>query len=399
MAEENPMKLENHRNGFALPAALLAMVIVGALVTGGVYAAMQQDRTSANAHHGQAAFMAAERGLDDILGTRTRPYFESIGPVGTVDVIGPVAVSFDDIDAQYTVYVRRLNTRLFAVESEGEVTSGGRYAGSKRRVGEIVRVAYTYYPVDRTITTHVPLRMRGQSAIRGLDSIPTGWVDCSDVGEKTGILAKDQSTIDIVTAGGKAPTGAFGDPPIGEDVTLDYDSFIEYGDMNLLELIGMADKHYAPGTYNGFAPISSGGVCDKTIMNNWGDPNNPAGACHYYWPIIHSPGDLSIQNGVGQGILIVEGDLRITGNLEFIGMVFVFGALRTSGTGNKIVGTASVLGQSALETELQTDATGSTQMQLSSCAIDRAHRYNDRFARPIPLAERRFVDISSLGLD
>lgn len=391
------MTRSTERNGFALPATMLALVVIGALVTGGLYTAMQNDRASASSRMGSYAFMAAERGLEDVMGFKNRIYFEdSVGVAGRADTIGPVPVEVDGIDAQYTLYIKRLNLLMFMVESEGEVTAAGRYAGTRRRLAEVMRIGYTYFPIDRAVTTQTALRLRGQSGIRGMDSIPTGWSDCTSQGEKMGVVAKDVSGIDI--KGGGAG-GLYGDPPSVEDPTLDSLSFIEYGDMNLEDLADMAQVELPGGTYNGMAPNDAAGTCDRTDPMNWGDPNDPTGACHLYWPIIHTTGDLHLSSGEGQGILIVEGDLVLTGNFEFSGLIFVYGSMRSSGTGNKVVGSTNILGASVNETEIGTTGAGRTNLQLSSCAIERAHRYNDRFARPIPLAERKFIDVSGLGLD
>jgi hypothetical protein len=276
------------------------------------------------------------------------------------------------------------------------VVSAGRYSGSTRRLTEMMRLGHTYMDMDRAVTTHVPLRLRGQSGVRGMDSIPADWTGCVSTGDRTGVVAKDTTTLDI-KGGGLG--GLYGNPPADEDATLDSLDFIQYGDMLLDDLARFPDIGLAPGTYTGMAPVESGGVCDKTNQLNWGEPNDTTSACHYYWPIIHSPGDLHLSGGYGQGILIVGGDMVLTGNFEFVGLVFVYGALRASGTGNKMVGSVSVLGSSVNITEIGTTGAGNTNIQLSSCAIERAHRYSERFARPIPLAERKFVDMSGLGLN
>lgn len=386
------------RDGFALPAALLALLIIAALVTGGAYRAMMEDRSSASVDFGQLAFHAAERGLQDFLGTKKRPYFEdSVGVVGAVDTIGPVTFALGDANARYTLQVQRVATRLFKVDSEGEITSGGRHAGATRRLSEMMRIAYTYVPKDRAMTTQDEVRIRGNSLISGTDSVPGGWADCTSLGEKTGVLSADTTTIDIPPGGGPSG-GVTGNPKWDQDATMDSTEFAEYGDMVLDDLKLMAEKVYpAGGTYSGMAPVASGGVCDKSVQDNWGDPLDPTSACHYYWPIIYSTGDMHVSSGVGQGILIVDGDLVITGDFEFYGLVFVYGSFRTSGTGNKVNGSVNILGSSAYDSNLALTGSGNTEVYLSSCAIERAHRYNDRFARPIPLGERRFVDLSGIG--
>ena len=391
------MNTSTRQAGFALPAALLALVVVGALVTGGVYAAMAEGQASGNMSHGHFAFVAAERGIEDMMGTLDRPYFEDMGAVGTTDVIGPVAIEVGDLDAQYTISIHRLGKFLFKMDSEGEIVSGGRYAGTKREVSQMIKILHVSVPDTVAVTTQGPLRTRGKSGIIGVDSIPTGWTDCEDKGSRTAVLAKESDDIDI-----KGQTGLVGTPEKAEDATMDLDSFERYGDMELDDLRAMANYTLSPGgTYNGMAPTASGGVCNTTDTNNWGDPNNPAGACHTYWPIIYAPGDLKLSTGIGQGILIVDGNLQVTGNFEFTGIVFVRGDLKASGTGNKLAGSVNIYG-TAVGTELGESTggqgTGNTILRLSSCAIERAYNYNDRFSRPIPLGQRKYVDVSALGV-
>lgn len=387
------------RDGFALPAALLALIVVGGLVTGGMYAAMGEGSSSSAVEFGDIAFVAAEQGLQELLGTKTRPYFEhEVGPVGAADTIGPVAIQVGEVDAQYTIHVQRLATRMFMIESEGEVLSGGRQAGSKRRLAEMMRIHYTWVPTDRALTTQEPITMRGQSGITGQDSLPYAWDDTQcppNEGLMNSVVTTDLSTITVT--GGGASGGTTGDRV--ENTALDSAAFVQYGDMHLDDLKAMAEKVYevGGGSISSIGPSSTNGVCDTAVKENWGDPANPSGACHTYWPIIYAKGDLSVSGGgQGQGILIVDGNLSITGGFEFSGLVFIYGSLKASGTGNKLNGSVNILGAS--ESQLGAEgASGNTVIQLSSCAIERAHLYNDRFARPIPLAERSFVDLSGIG--
>lgn len=390
------MSIRTLRDGMALPATLLALVIVGALVTGGVYTAMANDRTSANTEVGQYAFMAAERGLDEVLGTWLRADFQTKLPTtGSTFTVGPVAVTAGDLDAQYTVSVKRLNTFMYMVESDGEIVSGGRYAGAKRRVAQIVRTRHTSFPKDRAVSTHVDLRMVGKAGVSGADTIPQEWSGCpAGVGTRTGVVHDDDAEVKIVGAAGVTGVPKYGPRPLTQD------SFLKYGDMHLNDLIATANHTLAAGNYGGMAPsVNDDGFCDTTDDLNWGDPDDDTGPCHLYWPVIYSPGDVTINNGVGQGILIVGGDLQLGGNVEFTGLVFVYGALKSVGSGNKVIGSVSVLGQSPDGSELDATGAGSTMIHLSSCAIERAYLYSDRFARPVPLAERKFVDVSGLGLD
>jgi hypothetical protein len=113
------------------------------------------------------------------------------------------------------------------------------------------------------------------------------------------------------------------------------------------------------------------GVCDKTDPLNWGDGINRAGACGTYFPIIHVRGDLAVQNTQGQGILLVDGDLDVSGSFQFFGVVIAKGALRTSGGGTSpahFFGTVLAANQSGATNTVF----GSANILYSKCAITEA---------------------------
>jgi hypothetical protein len=74
-------------------------------------------------------------------------------------------------------------------------------------------------------------------------------------------------------------------------------------------------------------PAEESGLCDHGAVGNWGDPARPGAACSTCFPLIFAPGDLHLLEGAGQGILIVGGDLIISGSAQFYGAVMVSGRL------------------------------------------------------------------------
>src|SRR4029079_18254653 len=82
-------------------------------------------------------------------------------------------------------------------------------------------------------------------------------------------------------------------------------------------------------------------TCRTSSNTNWGEPNGGVGsvtACFNYFPIIYAPGNLRISGGRGQGILLVRGDLDLSGGMEFYGPVIVLGNLTSTGTGGHVYG-------------------------------------------------------------
>ena len=55
------------RAGFALPVAVLALVVVGVLVTGGFYMAQQETRVGVASQNTTMAFYIAEQGMNEVL--------------------------------------------------------------------------------------------------------------------------------------------------------------------------------------------------------------------------------------------------------------------------------------------------------------------------------------------
>lgn len=376
--------------GFALAAAIFALVVIGALVTGGFFAASQEGRIGHSSRTAAEAFYVAERGLADVLGTRSRPWFEAI-PVGGFAVVGPVDINSQGTLARYTVTVRRQDDRLFFLRSDGTSLEGGLYGGGTRSTGLLARTYNFDVPMDRSMQVYGGLSVSGNSEIDGTDEYPSNWAGCSSIGTEAAVVAKDSSLVDV---GGSARIT--GDPPVAQDPTLSAEDFLRFGDFDFDMLKGLAEKIYPPGAnITNTAPVltSDGKACDRSVRENWGAPNDPSHKCHLYFPIIYAQGNMSIQSGAsGQGILLVEGDLSMQGGYNFYGIVIVKGAFKTAGTGAHIYGVTMVYGRGELDT--QSISRGNSIVNFSTCAIQRARDNNDRTARAFPLALRSWIDLS-----
>ncbi len=145
-------------------------------------------------------------------------------------------------------------------------------------------------------------------------------------------------------------------------------TFSVFGDLDWNELIQQADP-LAPGTYSGIAPVLDGfGVCDKSVGTNWGDPLNQASDCAEHFRLMYVPGDVKITGDYGQGMLLVQGDLEVSGGFQFFGMVIIRGTLTTTGTGGHFNG--AVMAQNV---DLDDNRVlGNALVQYSSCATTRA---------------------------
>jgi hypothetical protein len=134
-----------------------------------------------------------------------------------------------------------------------------------------------------------------------------------------------------------------GNPQILTDPTVSTNSFTQFGNTNFAQLAAMADL-VVSGTINSIAPAVTGlpPVCNTAVATNWGAPLAPLTPCGNYFPIIYAPGDVRLTGGAGQGILLVSGDLDVSGGVEFYGPVIVMGTIRSTGTGGHIYGGVDV---------------------------------------------------------
>ena len=140
-------------------------------------------------------------------------------------------------------------------------------------------------------------------------------------------------------------------------------------------------------------PAYTAGVpvrCNTAVQTNWGEPQVKTDPCFDYFPVIYHNGDLKLQGDRGQGILLVEGDLTVTGSMIFYGPVFITGTLSTSGNGgggSKFYG-GVIAGNVALDD--LTKLAGGAEITYSSCAL---HRALSNTATPTSLAERSWVQL------
>jgi hypothetical protein len=164
-----------------------------------------------------------------------------------------------------------------------------------------------------------------------------------------------------------------GSPEAVLDPTLTADKFLDSSGVEQLRSLRTLTL---TGNVSGLAPSVAGSppLCNSSAQNNWGAPTDPSSPCFKYFPIIHHYGDLSLSGaGSGQGILLVEGNLRAQGNIEFYGPVIVTGAVNIRGTGGDDVRFFGGIIARAVSLE-GSHPSGKVTVNYSSCAIRRALR-------------------------
>jgi Tfp pilus assembly protein PilV len=379
------------RRGFALPAAVFALVVVGVLVTGGFYLARQEMRIGVASRRATTAFYLAERGANEVMSVWDPSTFGALANWGTTTVT-------DTTDSGiWSVDVTRMSSRLYFLLATGKVDQGSAvYGDAGRMVGIVARLRTANVMPDAALTTIGELTLGGASYVIGYDSIPGGWgAHCSSPGDsKPGILIDDTTGIKYVGVSYQID----GDPPIGEDTSLTSENLLEFGDLHWDELVALADIIYqGPETITQLVPdsvdVEGTYLCKSGSKYNWGDPENPTAACGNHFPIIYATSDLKIAaSDPGQGILLIGGDLEVSGGHEFYGPVIIRGTLTTTGTGGHFNG-----GVIAANVNLESSTVlGDALVQFSSCAVTRAVLATSRLTQVRPLKRRSWVDLSSV---
>jgi hypothetical protein len=377
----NTRKKRARPGGFALPAALLAILAIGAVVTCAFYAVSREDRVGVGDLDSRALYVA-EIGLDQVLDSWHTDRLTRIDRA----VLLPEAEVVQDGRplGRYEVGVRRLGHALYLVSSIGRVRVGSRTA--RRRVAIVVRTAEPALPVTAALVVAGALRVGDGAAVLGTDQ---GGPDCEPGDAVAAVTAHDPSRVDT---GGRVRIA--GRPPVRPEPGLDRARLSRFGDLGLQDLIHAATRVYAPGaTEAGMGPVTTTDsvgrpVCDARERRNWGDPDG-SGPCADVFPIIHAEGDLRLESGTGQGILIVEGDLEVGGDVDFYGVVIVRGTLRTDGPASRLEGSVIIHGEGRPDSGPTILA--NSLVQYSRCRVDDAF---NALLRPMPLTARSWADLT-----
>lgn len=391
--------------GVALALVLFALVIAGALISGAIMVGRIDRAASAGTVWATEAQNAADGGLalalaawDPMVHNRLpvwdgRPATEWSS--GFRQVGGnPLLVQVDSI--------RRLNADLFLVRSTGRRLGQGGQVLAELTVGQLLRLVSPSVGVNAALTVQRPVAFAGNAfRVSGINTWPEQWGggECAPLDDGGG---DDVVGVRSATDTGVLPTHhgnvfGFPVPDVGFDPSVTSATFQDFVDFTYASLAAQPGvKVLANSTpYNGLVPsYAAGGGCDRAAPGNLGEPlrNPPAAAavtaCAGYFPVVHGTASQTVLGGGtrGQGTLLIDGDLRLTGAVRWVGLVIVRGRVRISGTGNQIFG--AVLAEGA-DFESGSVA-GNVQLHYSACAVEQAI---GGASRARPLAHRSWLQL------
>jgi hypothetical protein len=376
---------QSDERGIALAVAVFALVVIAALIAGTFFAGRLEQQTGMNTFFGAQAAEAAEAGLNNAIKQQTAAAMLAL-PIdpGTEANIGTFTVN-GKLGASRTI--SRLTDNLFLVRSRATRVdaAGGQLA--KQSLGQLIRLVQPQISVKAGLTARGDVKVTGGAEVTGIDGVPPLWasqgVTCPPTADVTGVRYNNGT---ITTSGQGTVAGV---PPDQLDPTLTAQEMQD----NFNKLKALATLILTTGNPAATVPAYTATVpvrCNTAVQTNWGEPTLSTDPCFNYFPIIYYQGDLRLQGGRGQGILLVEGDLTATGGMVFYGPVYVTGTLSTegnSGQGAKFFG-GVIAGNVALDD--LTKLAGGALVSYSSCALRRALQGT---AKPGMLAERSWVQL------
>jgi hypothetical protein len=394
MSMNHAPDLVRDRRGFALPAAIFALVVVALLVTAGFFVSGQERSIGQSTEFAAQATLLAETGMNEVLATWTP------GGGGPELGGGPVAQcsgctgGIASLNGGWQVAISRVGEKIYFIESTGVVNQAGRLSGASRTVGTMARLLTADFESEAALTTRGDVQARGGASISGFDVNPPGGICTGDLEDKAGVITTPGSS--VTTRGSSTIEG---DP---RDARQDFDAndVFRIGELGWDQLVAMADIRLPGGNINNTGPrFNADDECDKEHDLNWGDPEGleTNTDCRSYFPIIHVDGLAQIQSGGrGQGLLLVEGDLDLRGDFLFHGIVMVKGKVGVQGAGNRVFG--SVLAANGLEIDPTLSTfVGASVVQYSSCAISNVLNNLSGLTALRPVGNRSWVDLTAAG--
>lgn len=220
-----------------------------------------------------------------------------------------------------TLRITRLGLRIFSLVAD--VRSG---AGSPaRRIALLVRVP------DTEARIVPPLMSAVDVTIGDGVHVATDTGTCGDSAAALTVAPGVNVTFDPAIAMDQQPA-------VRVDSSIaDSSAYLAPNGWSWNDLVQRADVRLAPDAVVNPAPIVEAGAC-RADPANWGEPRDTTSLCRDRSPVVYAAGDLTIGGGAGQGVLLVDGRLTITGPFTYSGQIVVRRGMETNADAISISG-------------------------------------------------------------
>ena len=351
--------LARDRRGIALPTALFALVVIGALVAGIFFTARIEVRSGENTMSEARATEAAQAGL--MMGYPSVLALVTAANLTNGQSLGTSRTQIGTTGSYYQDSITQLNRYMFLLRSYGTYEVNGDTVAA-RTLAMLIKRYVPELAVNSGAIVAGAVTIQGSVTLNGADATPPNWTGCSP-GATQPAVRSDSS----VTVQGGGPSIS---PSVSSnDTTVPNMSSVL--DTLFMQLANQANVTFTsdPGTT---APVDSNSKCNTKNNLNWGDLRHTSTThCDSYYPVVYlnagGPGHtIGLHGGSGQGVLLVNGDLKMNGNYQYDGLILVRGSYQTGG------GTMNLTG-SMISSLVDTDPnkwTGSLTVNYSSCAVN-----------------------------
>jgi hypothetical protein len=344
------------RDGFALPLLLFLLLALTALAMLALHAARQEVVIAG------ASVQLLETRLGAESAGRLAPRVDP-EPLRAIPVGGSAVVLEGALGprVRYRVGAHRVTRDFFFLEGVGR-QEGRR--GAELRVARVVWMPDAGAQVASFQAALESAARYGVGVVSGTEvtAIPAGW--------PPELCAPWRALSDSIFPAARIPESAI--RAAGEE-----GAPLGLGILDLDALQPLAARRFLAGS-----PSDFGEACAGTTSPGWGTPSDPAGPCGDHLPLVHATGPLHLRDGEGQGILVVDGDLALSGVTRFTGILLVSGDLELEGS-YRLEGFVRVGGSARLG--------GEGRIEANACAAFRAFDGNDSFPALLPLREGSWI--------
>ncbi len=294
------------RAGAALVTVVLLTLALFALGRGMLAVALGELAASRAAVRHLQARAAADAAVHQALAGSGFSWMDSL-PRGDVRATGTSTLGRAESSGQ----LRRLSEETWWVEGTGRVGVAESHTA---------RLAWALDPLARVVS------MRGVVTVgSGSPLMLDGVVDAS-----APAVVEPPLTAPDCAPWVTALAAKYLSAPLANVAMLDAaDTLPRLGLLDFASLLAEIDVPVAGGGTPG--PVEALGACAPSDPWNWGDPERPWRPCGPHLPLRGSTGSLVVNGGVGQVLLVVDGDLTVGGGARLFGLVLASGALHIEG--------------------------------------------------------------------
>jgi len=361
-----PRVVRRSRAGFALPAAIMALVLLSALVAGALYVSTEELRAGRGDVASQRALVAAESALESAIASWDPSRNATLLPGGRAIIARRTESNGDDVEVMAT-RVQRMAVWMTAVARS---SADGRPMPARHTIAASLRLIVHRFPLTAALTAGGMVTVR-DGMVDGADASTSGSPSLAcpgDGADAAGLIVPDTLLACGAVCTGAVPAGVTGTPPVSTSGILTSDSSVALDDSLTESLERRASVVLDGGSY-GPRPSTRGGVCDTADPLNWGDPAD-GGVCADFYRSIHIRGDAVLSAGsVGQGVLLVDGTLRVDAGARFAGVVIAANDIEVRGAGATITGVAFAKDRDRLGASSIADGGA---VRFASCVVRRA---------------------------